>query len=264
VRLAEKQIVDEFMKELDDIERRAPMLGSYSRVQPEIVDHEQAGHQFRFITYHQESHAWYRAGMKEWSLVLMDQAHFVHSDDVIFDLGCNAGYLSIWFALRAKHGHVHAFDPFPWNAAATRVQAKLNGISNISVHCIGIGPERKTLRVPVSSSKTIADLHNSEVPMIDLQIEPLGSFAGAAPSFAKIDIEGAEHELGPSVIQSGVARGYVEMHPSYIEVAGGRPARLLEELVEARFTVAAHGPGATEWKAGAPVEPIGYYFERKR
>ncbi|MGX8009144.1 FkbM family methyltransferase [Mesorhizobium sp. ORM8.1] len=221
MRVMDEQIIGDFMRELDQIEKYAPMLGSYSRVDPEVIEHEQAGHRFRFLTFHQESKNWYPPGLKEWSLIKMDSTNFVRSDDVVFDLGCNAGYLTTWFALRALRGHVHAFDPYPWNAASTRTQAKLNSLSNVTVHAVGIGPERKIIRVPVLSSMTFNVQSAGEVPQIDLQIEPLAAFIGAAPTFAKIDIEGAEHELGSSIVQSGVERGYVEMHPPMIEAGGG-------------------------------------------
>lgn len=262
MRVFEQQIVDDFMRELDQIEKCAPMIGSYSRVNPEIIEHEQAGHCFRIVTFHMESRNWYPAGLKEWSLIQMDSTDFVRTNDVVFDLGCNAGYLTTWFALRAVRGHVHAFDPYPWNAASTRTQAKLNGLSNITVHTVGVGPERKTLRVPVLASTTFNVLSADNVPQIDIEIEPLAAFFGARPTFAKIDIEGAEHELGHAIIQSGVKRGYVEMHPPMIEAGGGRPAQFLEQLVAAEFGIAAHGPGVKPWAPNAAVEPTGYYFER--
>ncbi|SFP04140.1 methyltransferase, FkbM family [Mesorhizobium sp. NFR06] len=262
MRVMDEQIVDDFMRELDRIEKYAPMLGSYSRVDPEVVEHEQAGHHFRFVTFHRESKNWYPAGLKEWSLIQMDSTNFVCPNDVVFDLGCNAGYLTTWFALRALRGHVHAFDPYPWNAASTRTQTRLNSLSNVTVHAVGIGPERKTIRAPVLSSTTVNVRSAEEVPQIDLQIEPLEAFISAGPTFAKIDIEGAEHELGDSIVQSGVKRGYVEMHPPMIEAGGGRPAVLLEQLLAAGYAIASHGPGLRQWAIGTVVQPTGYYFER--
>ncbi|TPI60398.1 FkbM family methyltransferase [Mesorhizobium sp. B3-1-3] len=262
MRSVDQKIVDDFMRELDAIEKFAPMLGSYSRLDPEVIEHEQAGHRFRFVTFHQESRNWYPPGFQEWSLIRMDATNFVRDRDVVFDLGCNAGYLTTWFALRARHGHVHAFDPYPWNAAATHAQAKLNGLSNVTVHAVGIGPERKTIRAPVLSSMTVNVQVTGESPKVDLRIEPLAAFAGARPTFAKIDIEGAEHELGHSIVQSGVRRGYVEMHPPMIEAAGGSSALLLEQLLAANYAVASHGPGVRPWAMGAEVQPTGYYFER--
>lgn len=264
MRVTDQKIVDDFARELDQIEKQTPMLGSYARIDPEIVEHEQSGHRFRIVTFHQESRNWYPASLKEWSLVQLDAKSFVRPDDVVFDLGCNAGYLSVWFALRARRGHVHAFDPYPWNAAATRTQARLNGLSNVTVHAVGIGPKRKTIKVPVVSSMTFNVHPVGDLPQIDLQVEPLSAFANARPTFAKIDIEGAEHELGQSIIQSAVQRGYVEMHPPMIAGAGGRPEFLLEQLLAAGFAVASHGPGVRPWTLGSAVEPTGYYFERSR
>jgi hypothetical protein len=116
----------------------------------------------------------------------------------------------------------------------------------------------------VLSSTTFNVQISGEIPQVDLQIEPLEAFASAAPTFAKIDIEGAEYELGHSIVQSGMLRGYVEMHPPMIEANGGRPALLLEQLLAADYAVASHGPGVRPWAKGTEVQPTGYYFERPR
>lgn len=51
---AEQTVVDGFMRELDEIEKRVPMLGSYARTDPKIVEYEQAGILFRMVTFHVE------------------------------------------------------------------------------------------------------------------------------------------------------------------------------------------------------------------
>ena len=193
----------------------------------------------------------------------MKNANFVRQDDIVFDLGCNTGFLTTWFALQASAGHVHAFDPFLWNAAATRLQAKLNGLTNVTVHAVGIGPTRKEIKVPIHSSSTVGKkLSESDASAIKIQIEPLRTYYNAKPTFIKIDIEGAEHELGPSIVQSSIQRGYIEMHPQFILEAGGRVDSVFQDLKKSHFDIAHHEPGAKSWASPDSVEAGGYYFER--
>jgi FkbM family methyltransferase len=182
-------------------------------------------------------------------------------------LGCNAGFLTTWFALEVPNGKVVAFDPYPWNAAATRAQAVLNGLHNVEVHAVGIGPRRADLTVSSTSSKTF----NAEKSAffggnkLRLRIEPLTTFADKLPTFVKIDIEGAEHELGPSIVASGIQRGYVEMHPQFIEAGGGNPAAFLNQLRSGGFSVSPYGPDEQALTAEpAEVRAIAYYFQRSR
>lgn len=260
---AEQTVVDGFMRELDEIEKRVPMLGSYARTDPKIVEYEQAGILFRMVTFHVESSVWYAPEVKEWSMVHMRSADYVRPDDVIFDLGCNAGFYSVWFALQATRGHVHAFDPYPWNAASTRAQARLNGLSNVTAHAVGIGPKRAVLRVPATASKTFNVEDHRNVPDIDLEIATLKSYQGLRPTFLKIDIEGAEHQLGGAIVRSGAVRGYLELHSPFIEAAGGRPAKVLEELAQGGYAISWDAPGKLMWTKGGETRDTGYYFERR-
>ena len=106
----DRHFIDEFSRELDEIEKTSPMKGGYERIEPEIHEFEQGGHRFRILNFHVESRNWWKPGMVEWSLSTMKNANFVRQDDIVFDLGCNTGFLTTWFALQASAGHVHAFE----------------------------------------------------------------------------------------------------------------------------------------------------------
>ena len=59
----------------------------------------------------------------------------IRPGSVAFDLGCNSGSITMPMAVQAgPEGRVHAFDPYPWNAAATRASARLNRLDNVIVH----------------------------------------------------------------------------------------------------------------------------------
>lgn len=259
-------VMDGFARDLDLIEKSIPMLESYSRIDPEIIEHDQSGHRFRTILYHRESKAWFGEGSTDWSLHHCRNANFLQSDDIVVDLGCNAGFLTTWFAMECPRGHVHAFDPYPWNTASTRASAALNGLSNVTTYTVGIGDLDRTIEVPVYSSKTFnADALNGG-PTLSLAIWSAERLREIQPTFAKIDIEGAEHELARSAFPgiASLRRGYVEMHPPFIEAGGGDPVEFLEALKRSGFSVAAERPygPAIPHPGEYAVAPTAYYFDR--
>ncbi|MFX8641145.1 hypothetical protein ABTM21_20010, partial [Acinetobacter baumannii] len=63
----DQKILDRFQRALDSIERNIAMEGSFERLDPYIVEHDQFDHQFRLIIFHRESKNWYDNGSPEWS-----------------------------------------------------------------------------------------------------------------------------------------------------------------------------------------------------
>ena len=59
LKTSKQQFLDRFSRELDAIEAKAPMQGSYERIKPYIVDHQVGGQDFEFIIYHKESESWF-------------------------------------------------------------------------------------------------------------------------------------------------------------------------------------------------------------
>ena len=259
----DKLIVDELSAELDSIEKTTRMIDGYSRIEPEIVVQEQAGSHFKFILYHQESKAWFgNTDAPDHCINTVKQTSLIKPNDIVFDLGCNSGFHTVWLALQAYTGHVYAFDPYPWNAAATKAQAKLNNLNNVTVYAVGLGRENSLLKTDVTSSKTL----NVEKPRpgcaIDLIIRSADDFLHLNPSFLKIDIEGAEHELTYCHFTShpSLERGYVEMHPDFISAAGYEPKSFLERLFSDGFNISTFdGPCQANFD---PVLSTAYFFSR--
>ncbi len=257
----DQAVVDQLQRDLDQIERKTKMVRNYRRMEPRVIEDEQGGMRFKFILYHFESKAWFGQGYKDYAL---DQcADAISPDETVFDFGCNSGYHTTWMALKAPRGHVYAFDPYPWNAAATRAQAALNGCSNVTVYQVGVGNADRDIEVATTSAKTFNPDRGSR--NLTIAVKSVDKYAHHKPSFLKIDIEGAEHELASTSLLSwpSVRAGYVEMHPEFISAGGADPATFLNRALEEKMSVRLgqrQGPEMT-----APVKevaPTAYFFER--
>lgn len=231
-----KEILDRFQRELDASEHVAPMHNSYQRIDPYIVELEQAGHTYSLIIYHVESELWYaRDNWFDHSFEQIHEASLIRRGDVIFDLGCNAGSMTCWYALATgPKGHVHAFDPFPWNAIATRYNAELNGLRNVTVHQVGVGANSEKIALSLYAAKT----HSNNGPhVIEAQIHPLSSYTHLKPDVLKIDIEGAEHELSQADFYAfkRLRFCYLELHNWEFEERGLKPEECLHNFMRHGF-----------------------------
>ena len=144
-------------------------------------------------------------------------ADLLQPGDVVWDVGAHHGFVTLCAARRARE--VHAFEPSARNRAVLRRHVRWNGIPNVHVHPFALGDQNGTARFGgAGTSKTFA-LHRGE-ELVDVRRAETLVAAGAcaAPTFMKIDVEGAEAE---------VLSGVLEVLPS-----------------SARMLIAVHGPGA--------------------
>jgi FkbM family methyltransferase len=254
-------ILDSFQRELDEIERTTPMTNNYARITPEIISvNEGGGVKFDFIIYHYESKLWYGGEHHEYSFQDMADDEFVKENDRVWDVGCNSGYYTVWLAKVATKGTVISFDPFPWNAAATRANAKLNGLNNVTVHCVALGAKSRTVQVHTNTS----DIYHTQRDGIMLTIEPPERYFDSAPTLLKIDVEGAEQELADTSLLKipSLERCYIEMHPQCIN---GDPRKFL--LYADKYGFSVH-PQKVNMPSIRPrdltVKAIQYYLVRDR
>lgn len=217
---SKQRLLDEFSRELDKVERRAAMQGGYERVTPYIVDRREGGRSFEFICYHKESVGWFdREGADE-GMTLMNRHAFVKPGDVVFDIGCNSGYMTVWYALMVgEQGRVLAFDPYPWNALATTYNARLNYLDNVRAHEVGLSDSSFELALPLDAARTIDGFSSNSVRA---WVADIREYAYERPTFLKIDIEGGEYELSRADLRGlpHVDRIFLELHPFFIEDRG--------------------------------------------
>jgi FkbM family methyltransferase len=143
----------------------------------------------------------YLSGVYEEQTVYEVQ-RIVRPHHVVWDIGANAGYLTMVFA--ALCHKVHAFEPLPLNISRWLKHMRLNGVANASLHRFAICESDRELtfnggqspfgntyvhacdsRIGQASHKVIGRSIDSLVA--DGSIEP--------PDVLKIDVEGAEHDV---------------------------------------------------------------------
>lgn len=237
-------ILDDLERQLDEIEQTWPMVNNFARIKPYIVRKDEGGLNFEFILYHKESEAWFSADRREHMLTHLAASSFVRPSDIIWDIYCNSGLYLVWFALTARHGHIYGFDPLPWNVAATRAQAALNGCSNVTIFQVGpVGAEDR--KVPVLGNhppmRSGIDKNGPSDPIF--QPKRVDQFVtSAAPTFLKVHSVGLELEFDPNSLISGasVERGYVVSYPQ--ATVPDSPKSLIQALAAAGYDIRKHTP----------------------
>ena len=234
---SKQRFLDRFQRELDLIEKEAPMEGSYERIRPYIVDHAVGGEQYEMIIYHKESEAWFGSGAIDWSLQHYHDHKFLRPGDVAFDIGCNAGAIAAYLGLAVgPQGRVLAFDPYPWNALATHYTARLNHLENVWAYTVGIGDRTFDLNLPLDAARTL-DGQARGAKTIPARVVDILDFVDERPTFMKIDIEGAEWELSRTDWSrfDRLERVFLELHPFFIDDRGLDTRDVLRNFAKASF-----------------------------
>ena len=215
-------IIDNLQKNLDAIEKYWSMTGSYERVDPYVIPMLQGDAWFELIIYHIESKLWFDKSY--FDLIVHDTKakNLVRPGTVAFDIGCNSGAITLPLAMLAgPEGHVHAFDPYPWNAAATLANAHYNHFFNVTSYPVGLSNATQRINVSPNDSRIYAE--SSATNSQSLDIRHIRDFMHLKPQFLKIDIEGAEHELfdvADASIYNSVETAALEFHPMWITPRG--------------------------------------------
>jgi FkbM family methyltransferase len=153
---------------------------------------------------HERASADYAPGTNELPVQEAMQ-RWIRRGDIVFDVGANVGFFSLLAArLVGPGGRVVAFEPVPDNVVWARANARRNGFDHLEVMATAVGastghaellltrhPGGATVCEGATDDEVLARI---EVPMVALdELVELG--AVPAPSFVKIDVEGAEAEV---------------------------------------------------------------------
>jgi FkbM family methyltransferase len=261
---ADRVLIDRFSKRLDEIEKIAPMRGGFSRIDPYVFERDQFGHKFRIIIFHSESASWYGNENSEWSLMRLRDHNWLSQGEVVFDLGCNIGFNTMWYAMEVgRTGHVHAFDPFPWNTAAVEFNAELNSLTNVTAHTVGLADKAYTLPISISDARI---LNGAKTQTFDAIIRPITDYANLLPTFMKIDIEGAEYEVSLSNFRKfqKLRAMYIELHEPFIRERNLDPRVCVENFYRHGFDIHIEEPGAKKYQIGQAEDAGGYLYLLRR
>ena len=246
----QQKIIDSLQSELDAIEKIWPMTANYARIDPFITPYMQAGKYYELIIYHFESNAWFDVAPSDMIINTILQQNQIKVGDIVFDIGSNAGAITVPMAhLCGAAGHVHAFDPYPWNATATKHNAELNGLSNVTAHAVGLSNRDFEISVSPNDARIFAASEAADAQK--LKIHDIRRYMNLRPNFLKIDIEGSEHDLFEDkdpAIWSSVERFVLEFHPYWIQPRGIDPKSSLQHIINSGFDLHFHQPDQPRFK----------------
>lgn len=122
-------------------------------------------------------------------------------DAVVVDVGGNVGTTTLAFASHVRSGHVHVFEPSPQMLPHLRRNLELSGLSNVTVHALGLsdslahGRLRTAIAGNPGSAHFVLDANEQESP--EIEVARLDDVLGDLPrvDLIKIDVEGLEFRV---------------------------------------------------------------------
>jgi FkbM family methyltransferase len=189
-------------------------------------------------------------GAQAWSVLTGTHEPQVHEalrrtlgrGGVFVDVGCNIGYTALLAAgIVGPAGRVVALDAQRECAAATRVNARLNGLAQVEVHHSAVGAASGEAVVIVTQDPLWTRLasvgeHPLEVRRDRVAVTSLDDLAArlalATVDVVKIDVEGAELD-----VIAGMARVLAEQRPYVIAEMHDRNAQFCAAMAAAGYRV---------------------------
>jgi FkbM family methyltransferase len=126
-------------------------------------------------------------------------ARELHSGDVFYDVGANAGFFSLIAAkLVGPEGRVFAFEPVSENHETIGEQFQINQFQNCTVVPVAVSGESGTMPIHLTANTSMARLGGTDTGSTSIvETVSLASFVQGhpLPDFIKMDVEGAEAEV---------------------------------------------------------------------
>lgn len=215
--------------------------------EPYIVEQTVEGQRLRLLITDYSGQTWYdlpeAVGYLELA-VLRDQG-MVQPGSVVFDVGAHQGVFALWFSLTVgPAGHVYAFEPFESFADVVELNARLNGVSNITVVQAAVGD----VTGPIWLSADAAAVRDEGPRNIRQRLlgrpgpAPEGTIRGRSvrlddyadrrPTLLKIDAEGYEARVlrGARRVLRSVPHLDLEIHPVNLPFVGDTIDDVLREV----------------------------------
>lgn len=162
----------------------------------------------------------------------------------VYDIGANAGQMSLFFAARtAPGGRVLAFEPVPENVARLRRNLALNGVASVKVFEVAVAEDDRPRRFNfnpgqhttggLSESRAHAPESVEEHDVECLRLDDLLAAGEIPPDLIKIDVEGGGLGviLGASqLLSQHRPMLFFEIHASTAESPELQALRLLKSV----------------------------------
>jgi len=124
-------------------------------------------------------------------------------DDVILDFGACEGMFSIMLGILFPFTRVHAYEPVPRTYSTLLQNIKLNGLSNITTHNIGVGKAAGKITLNISKdhsggSTSLCQFNPAHHDQVEIEVLPfddiMNQFHNSTVRLVKMDIEGMEYD----------------------------------------------------------------------
>jgi len=154
---------------------------------------------------------------------------------VVVDVGAHIGYYTVVAARRVGDaGRVHAVEPSPENLALLRDNLSLNGLTNVAIHAVAAGTQRRGRRFHLTESSDSSGFHSHPltptVRTTEVMETPLDELVDGRVHALKIDVEGSEIDVlrgSRRILADNPAiHLFVEWNPACMKSAGLEPAEL--------------------------------------
>lgn len=230
---------------------------------PYTIDKQVGACRFTFLVANQQAKAWYdqpdSTGLQVDVRADIDfiTSNLLQPGDTVFDVGAHHGFYSLCFAKAVnRFGRVLAFEPAPHCADIVRANAKLNKVSNLTVHEIGLKADKGVLRMFLPALSPVYDPVQQD-DGVDVRVGLLDEFAGEKPGFIKINCGGYEVPVlrGATRVLARCPNLALRVHPEGLERHGHSVGELLK-LVNwqhyACWFVDRHSE-IKPWNSGVPI-----------
>ncbi len=126
----------------------------------------------------------------------------INENDIVFDIGGNNGFFTIYAGVKAKNGKVFAFEPVKELAEKIRENIKLNKLNNIFVENIAVSNKNTVEKFFISKKHNGChsiykrDEDDEEVQIQNMELEKYCFEKNISHiDFFKLDCEGAEYDI---------------------------------------------------------------------
>jgi len=143
----------------------------------------------------------------------------IHPQDTVLDIGANIGAFTVALATSARS--VHAFEPIPTNADQLEKNIRLNHLTNVVVHRVGLADAAGRLYAQQTQDAGEIFLTQKEGGLV-VPVQTLDAlFATEKISCIKIDVEGMEERVlhgGAQVIRNSRPSIFFEVQKDHMRV----------------------------------------------
>jgi FkbM family methyltransferase len=164
-------------------------------------------------------------------------AAYVKTNAVAYDVGANAGYLTLVLAkLVGPQGKVFAFEPDPKNFKALESNLERNAMAQVTAVAKAVSSESGTVTFASYEYSLVGHIAGENTPG-DAKLHQVAAISlddfifvenQPQPSFIKIDVEGAEEQ-----VLRGATRVLQEVRPVILaEVRSGTTWQVVSELMK--------------------------------